>query len=403
MSDVSLSHATGFGLYFRLAYRTFFGSGGTGARLTGPRLVRMARFTAVFFLTEVWNRAWLALDNVLFPGYRSIEVKSPVFVCGVPRCGTTLLHRILADDGATTSFRLWEVLLAPSICQKKFYRFLGRIDRAFGGRLKRRVRANFLRGAEEMRKYHPLDLWEAEEDELILLPYIATAFLVFPFPYPETLRPLMRFDQELAPEARRWIMGRYKALVQRHLYVYGPEKRMLTKNPFMSPKVESLRETFPDARVICNVRTPYEAVPSTISLFRYMTRFFHYNPGHPEATPFILDIVDHFYEHPMARLPEWPADRHAFVRYDDLVADPSGTVEGLYGRLGLPMTEAYAERLAERARECRAYTSKHAYCLDEFGLDEAAIAERYGRVFETFDFPRRGAAMTDAVRKTAVG
>ena len=40
-----------------------------------------------------------------------------------------------------------------------------------------------------------------------------------------------RFDTDVSPEHRKKIMRFYKKCVQRHLYVFGPEKHFLSKNP----------------------------------------------------------------------------------------------------------------------------------------------------------------------------
>ena len=384
MPTNSSSPPFGFGLYARLVHRTFVDR--QGPRLTASRVLRLARFVPVFFFTQLWNRFCLRLDDLLFPGYRSISVNEPIFVCGMPRCGTTLLHRVLAEDANTTSFRLWELLLAPSIVQRAFYRTLGRLDRALGGHVKRRVRAAFLRVSKDMQQYHRLDLWEAEEDDLSLMPYIASAFLLFPYPHFDLIRPLIRFDDELPEAARRTIMARYKGLVQRHLYVYGRDKRFLSKNPFMSSKVESIRQEFPDARVICNVRTPHEAIPSMLSLFRYMVGFFKSPTNTPEFVENNLEIADYFYAHPMERLPLAPDDRHAFVRYPDLTRNLKATVEALYERLGYEVAPDFREYLVALDAQSRQYRSKHTYSLEEFGLCAEDVAKRYAAVFEQFDF-----------------
>lgn len=386
MSVQSSSNPAGFALYARLALRTFFSGGSSEGRMNPRRFIRMIRFVPVFCLTQLWHRLCLRLDDLIFPGYREVAVREPIFVCGMPRCGTTLLHRVLAQDSATTSFQLWELLLAPSIVQRKFYRALGALDRACGGHVKRAVRARFIKAAGEMQRYHRLDLWEAEEDELVLLPHIASAFLLFPFPFHDLLKTLTRFDDAMPAQQRRHVMACYKGLVQRHLYVYGPEKRFLSKNPFMSAKVEAIRETFPDARVICNVRTPHEAVPSMLSLFRFMVGYFKTRTDTPRFVQDNLEIADYFYHHPLECLAEWPEDRYAFVRYPDLTLSLQETVEGLYERLGYTVKPAFRACLAELDGPTRAYRSDHEYSVEEFGLTPPEIAARYAQVFEAFEF-----------------
>jgi hypothetical protein len=40
---------------------------------------------------------WL-VDEVLYRGYRKVEVEAPVFIAGQPRSGTTFLHRTMSAD-----------------------------------------------------------------------------------------------------------------------------------------------------------------------------------------------------------------------------------------------------------------------------------------------------------------
>ena len=67
------------------------------------------------------------------------------------------------------------------------------------------------------------------------------------------------------------------------------------------------------------------------------------------------------------------------VRYDDLVADPAGTVETIYGHFGLPLTGTAADAVRSLAASSRAGgESAHRYTLEEFGLAGEEVDERFG-------------------------
>jgi hypothetical protein len=59
------------------------------------------------------------------------------------------------------------------------------------------------------------------------------------------------------------------------------------------------------------------------------------------------------------------------VEYDDFVADPIGTVESIYDRLGAPLTAAAGA--AMQARQSDARRPAHRYALDDFGLAPAEV------------------------------
>jgi len=65
------------------------------------------------------------------------------------------------------------------------------------------------------------------------------------------------------------------------------------------------------------------------------------------------------------------------VSYDDLAADPVGTVEAAYAYFGLPFSGAAAD--AMRAYLTRGKSrSAHRYALADFGLTAADVGTRFG-------------------------
>ena len=65
------------------------------------------------------------------------------------------------------------------------------------------------------------------------------------------------------------------------------------------------------------------------------------------------------------------------VSYDDLVADPVGTAEAVYAHFGLPFSGAAADAMRSLAGGGRSGPS-HRYALADFGLTPAEVAERFG-------------------------
>ena len=65
------------------------------------------------------------------------------------------------------------------------------------------------------------------------------------------------------------------------------------------------------------------------------------------------------------------------MRYEDLVADPVGTVEAVYRYFGLPSTAAAADAMAGLAAGSESRAG-HRYTLAEFGLTPGEVAERFG-------------------------
>ena len=379
-----------FKLLFRVAYRALFDATGTHARLTPKRLCALLVISLLYCIAEITCWVGLLLDSIFFPGFRRQTVQQPVFIIGPPRSGTTFLQRLLAkDEGRFSSMKSWEIFWAPSITQKKLYAALGRVDSLCGSPLSRLVRKLEKRIFKDLSSFHPASLFEAEEDGMILLHIFSSATDFFALPFAEELWPYFMFDQELAAAQKARIMGFYKRCVQNHLYVFGPDKIFLSKNPMFSTMVQSLDEAFPDAKFVYMVRTPFETVPSTVSLFSY---YFNTAMSPLEPHPYLdvqLEMLACYYTYPLMKFEALPASRHQIISYTTLVEKPEQTVIELYDRFGITVSPAYGQALRKEQEKERRYKSSNIYSLEQFGLTPEAIVKRYESIFDRFGFDRK--------------
>jgi len=354
-------------------------------RPRGGRLVLLLLLALGIPLVAAFHALCMALDRLLFPGFRRIAVREPVFVVGHARSGTSLLHELLARDGERFStFLTWELFL-PAIVQKKLVRGLGRLDRAWlGGAVDRRIKAFEDRAFARGREMHPMSLTRPEEDEFLFAASCASGVWVLLFPYWRELDYLYYTDR-MPPRRRRRLLRFYRGCVQRQLYLNGAEKIHLSKNPTFCGKVESLIEAFPDARFVVCMRTPYDTIPSLLKLVTRNWKASGCRPERMEDSRLVLaEQSFHSYRHPLEVLARHPEVRRAVVDYRALVEAPKRTVLEVYDRLGLPVSPAYEKALdAEEARS-RSHRGEHVYSLGEFGLEPGEIRARLGDLFERY-------------------
>ncbi|MDX1649403.1 MAG: sulfotransferase [Myxococcota bacterium] len=340
---------------------------------------------AVAVLFPLWsaaNQLFLLLDELLFPAWRRTPLREPVFVIGHARSGTTLMHTLLARDARFSFFRTWEMFL-PSITQKKIVDGLVALDRRLGRPLARRVEAFEERAFAKGRQMHPMGLANPEEDEFLLLLAFATPVLAMIFPHQSELNRLFFFDR-LPERQRRRVLDFYEDVVRRQLWLRGGT-RHLSKNPVFVGKLRSLVERFPDARFVLMERHPYETIPSILKM---MERNWKAVGGDRETIRRELRVLGElsfdYYTYALEVLDGLPPGRRAIVAYEDLVARPAKTIEQVYARLGLPLSPAFAERLAEEEKRSRAHRSEHVYSLEEYGIPRAEIRSRLAPLFERF-------------------
>jgi len=78
-------------------------------------------------------------------------------------------------------------------------------------------------------------------------------------------------------------------------------------------------------------------------------------------------------------------DRFADVYNRDLVADPVGTLEKLYDRLGFTMDDGTRARILEyNSRNAKGAHGEHKYSVEKYGLTEAEINEAFAEYNERF-------------------
>lgn len=216
-------------------------------------------------------------------------MESPLFIVGNARSGTTWLHRLItADSNRFTTMRTWEIIFAPSVTWRVLFRSIYCLDSLLSGGLlfkalmflEERILGSPTARANSV---HHVGLFEAEEDEFLMIHVGYAQLVLFFFPLAsDLLHPLIMFDytpesgpgsqpeDHLAQAVKATIFGYYRQCVQRHVYYHsqlrgGGRLIFVSKNPTFTLRIPSVYAAFPDARVVCLLRDPMQSVPSMVS------------------------------------------------------------------------------------------------------------------------------------------
>ena len=342
-------------------------------------------FVALFLVlrTGVWFVR--LLDDVFFPGYRRQSLEKPIFIVGNPRSGTTFLHRLISGDKQFAYFRLYHTIF-PAVVFYRVVALLGRLDRRIGNFFARTLRALSGKGFRGWADIHRTGLDEAESDEMLFVYAMLSPLVGLLFPFFDELDELKYVDT-LPRTDRLKLMGYYRDCLQRHLYATGPDGILLEKVALIAGRLESILEVLPDMRIIHLVRHPYESIPSLISMFSVPWTFFSPRiKKDSEESRAVAKVIFDYYRRILHVKRRLPTHQFMEVRYENLVADPQGTVERIYRELGLEMGDEYRAVLAEETEKARQYKSKHAYALEEYGLTKQMVYEELKEVFEEYGF-----------------
>lgn len=372
-------------LYFKTMWFSFFKSEGTPGRLTPKRFFILL---LIFFLYPLWFfsiRFAYQLDKVFYPQHQKQNIEQPIFIVGNFRSGTTFLHRLLAKDDRFTGMQTWEIYLAPSIVQRKFFHWIMKANRLIGNPIQKLINS-FEDVLKDYDYIHPTSLTKIEEDGHLFLHIWSTYNLFALFPFPELIHNYIYYDQDVPESQKEMDMTYYQEVLKRHLFV-NRGKRYISKSPTYSPKVRTLHKKFPDAKFINLVRSPLRVIPSSVSMF---SKHWHLYCEPVEEFPHVgSDVIreqaKYWYVYPHQYLKKLPSDQYVMVQYKDLVADPEAVIENIYKRFGIEMTPEYQEILKVEAENAKHYKSHHNYSLKEMGLNSKRLTQEFAAALREYE------------------
>lgn len=319
--------------------------GGTG--LNGRRLLFLL-CVPLFLAVQLLHWLCLALDELLFPRYRRTAVVAPIFITGIPRSGTTYLHRALATDERFSVFTTWEVLLAPSVVQRRCIRAAATLDRWLGAPGHRLLTALTRRLGQGLDDIHPVALSAPEEDYLLLLPAASCFFLLLAFPSDPWLQKLPT-PERLPAEQRQRLLAFYHRLLQRHLYAAPSDARLLSKNAAFAGWPPYLLARYPDASIVVCARHPDAALASQLKALTPARAVFGTDPDGRATEALFTALYHDFYLAIDAFVREASVKNVRIVIQEEMRGDSSAILAALRAFV-CPAPDAQASEGSTRAR-----------------------------------------------------
>lgn len=358
----------------------------------GGRWKMLFRLLVLVPLGYLFNAACFLLDYLLFPSLWRQRVERPVFIVGHARSGTTLVHRLMSADGDSFSYFLYWEMFFPSLLQKKFIRFLGILDeKLLSDRVNKKLVAWDDKTFGPYRHMHNMSLWNSEEDQFVMRGAFVTQQWSLDIPMMHIID-IFHVDQMPIEKRRRWL-HHYRECIKRQLALNGGEKVHLSKNPLMSGWVQSLIDTFPDARIVVLMRNPGECIPSVLKLVEVSWKGKGWKPEDYALSQEILTEVSfQSFTHPADVLAQNLNTPAAVIDYRELTSAPRATIKKAYQELGLPLSAAFDTYLEQQEAREKAHKTHFEYSADEFGLTHERIEERLSHFYDQYGWPRQAQA-----------
>ncbi|GDY29619.1 sulfotransferase family protein [Gandjariella thermophila] len=306
-----------------------------------------------------------------YPEHADVRIERPIFVTGLPRTGTTALHRLLAADPAHQGLEVWLTEVPQPRPPRESWADNPVFQRIQAGYEQHHVNHPEFMGVHHMSAEAVEECWQLLRQSMRSISYECLAHL---------------------PTYSAWLAGQDWAEAyrrhRRNLQLIGlpdADRRWVLKNPSHLFALDALFAVYPDALVIQTHRSPRTAIASVCSLAAQATE------GWSET--FRGAVIGRDQLELWARgLATFTEDRARLnpaqffdVRYEDFVADPLGTVEAIYAYFGLPLTgEArHAMRALHAESTSGATRPAHRYRLADFGLTAEQVDERFADYLPT--------------------
>jgi hypothetical protein len=299
------------------------------------------------------------------PEIADTEVVVAAEILGLPRTGSTLMHRLLSASPQLTSTLSWECSYplpfpgeSPAAEVRK-------------GKAKKMMEMSE-KLSPEFGDIHTT-VWDGPEEDILLLDRTFTSMSYDSFYWAPSYGDWLRTtDQSRAyDELREWLQA---------LQWQDPErtgKKWVLKSPHHLTAVETTLDAFPECKIVMTHRTPISAVPSYASMVSSLTAIYSDSGdavkiGQYWSARFVESLRQ--FDEVRKRRP----DRFIDVPFKQTVSEPLETVTSVMEQLGLPVSDddidAFNDYLEINRQERH---GSHSYTAEDFGLSTEQLASDF--------------------------
>ena len=306
------------------------------------------------------------------PEILDADVRVAAVICGLPRTGSTLLHRLLAASPQLTSTLSWE-------CSYPLP-FPGESPEAEIRKEKaKKMMEMFLSLSPDFGDIHTV-VWDGPEEDVLLLDRTFTSMSWDSFYWVPTYGIWLRsFDQSKAyGELREWLQ----------VLQWQDKKReglkWVLKSPHHLMAADTVLDEFDGAKIVMTHRSPKSAVPSYASMVQATMSQYSDSVDPKQIGRYwndrLVECLRGFAEVRVRR-----PDRFVDVPFEATVAEPLDTAARVMRELGLTVgtedLEAFESYLEVNRQERH---GSHSYTAEDFGLSTEQLERDFAFYTEAY-------------------
>ena len=355
--------------FFREPLRVLLDAFDTEAELT--TLGRVIARTDIVRLLQ--NRLYMTDVVNHYPDITASDIRSPIFIVGLPRTGTTILHELLAQDPANRVPMTWEVMHPWPPPERATYDTDPRIaivEKHFAG--VDRLTPGF-------KSMHPMGARLPQE--CVALTAHDFASMVF-----STTHRVPTYQAWLDVADLRWVYASHRRQLQ-YLEWRCPAERWVLKSPGHLWALDALLAIYPDAHIVQTHRDPLKVIASLANLVTLLRSMSSDRLDRGEiGAEWTARLADGLHRAMTVR-EVLPAGAPPIfdMHFGDFIRDEIAMVRRIYEHFGLELSLDAEERMRHfLAQNPSDKHGVHRYTLADAGLNADVERERYRAYAERF-------------------
>ncbi len=308
------------------------------------------------------------------PEIEAGKIVHPLFILGLPRTGTSILHELLAQDPENRVPMTWEVMTPmppPDAATFESDPRIEDVERHFAG---------IDRLLPDFKSMHPMGARLPQE--CVAITQYELASLVW-----HTTHRVPSYQAWLDATDHRRLYSAHRRWLQ-YLQWKAPAPQWVLKSPGHLWTLDALLAEYPDACIVQTHRDPLRVIASLVSLICTLRSIATDDIDPLEVGADWTARLAAGLAHTMRVRAGLPASRVFDVHFKDFMRDEIGMVRRLYAHFGRELSAEADARMRRFLADNRADKhGRHTYRLALGGLDERTERRRYAEYQQHHQIP----------------
>lgn len=305
-----------------------------------------------------------------YPEYLDNPIKKPIIIAGLPRTGSTVLHRLLSEDPDSQALPMWLGIMPRPRPPVESWPSLPDYQQVVN------ATKDLYMSWPAIKGLHPMVPAENDECRLAYGQSFWNPGHCSIYHMPEYTRWCLETDATFAYRYYRKVLA---------LVAGGSYKHWILKDPCHMWNLTALLNVFPDAQIVMTYRDPLQSSVSLSSMMYQLRQKTEMGLTKQSLGKQILQIL----ACAMAKVNEERKQinpKQIFeVHFNDIRNDPIGTMNRIYNYFDRPIEEqtkkAWENRIKTKPNEGHV---AHKYTAEEFGLTLNALNEVAGDYYHHY-------------------